>query len=161
MNKVRTEYLTRFKEDPTWGRAAAGGQDLTEAEFIAHIEKIIGDELNCPVFVNDTYQVSIRKVQPTGEPDSWPDMLHLSIKRIDKETIHDWRELQTIKNELVGPEHEAIELYPAESRRVDSANQYHLFVLMKEGLQFPIGWKQRLVSDEMLAGSKQRSFAPP
>jgi hypothetical protein len=27
----------------------------------------------------------------------------------------------SIKNELVGPEHEAVELYPAESRLVDSA----------------------------------------
>jgi hypothetical protein len=37
--------------------------------------------------------------------------------------VHDWRDLQRIKNQLVGPECEAVELYPAESRKVDTANQ--------------------------------------
>jgi hypothetical protein len=54
----------------------------------------------------------------------------LSIKRRDREVIRDWRELQAIKNAIVGPEHEGFELYPAESRLVDTANQFHLFVFM-------------------------------
>jgi len=29
---------------------------------------------------------------------------------------------------IVGEEHEAFEVYPAESRLVDTANQYHLWV---------------------------------
>ena len=39
---------------------------------------------------------------------------YLSIKRKDKKAVHDWRHFQLIKNELVGEEIEAIELYPAE-----------------------------------------------
>lgn len=39
---------------------------------------------------------------------------HLSIKRLSKGVVHDWRELQRIKNELTHPECEAVELYPAE-----------------------------------------------
>lgn len=61
--------------------------------------------------------------------------------------MHDWRDLQAIKNELVGPEHEAIELYPAESRLVDTANQYHLWVLKDPSQRIPVGWTQRLVMD--------------
>jgi hypothetical protein len=64
---------------------------------------------------------------------------HLSIKRNDKEPLHDWRDLQRIKNELAGEEREAFELYPAESRIVDLANQYHLWVL-PEGMFVPLGF---------------------
>jgi hypothetical protein len=54
-------------------------------------------------------------------------MKHLSICRTDKQAVHDWRAFQRIKNELAGPEWEAVEIYPAESRLVDMANQYHLW----------------------------------
>lgn len=89
------------------------------------------------VFMNDTYQVNVREAE-VG--DYWPESLHLSIKRRDKQPIHDWRELQTIKNEIVGPEHEAVELYPAESRLTDTANQYHLWVLKSHEHRFPFGF---------------------
>lgn len=65
----------------------------------------------------------------------------------------------TIKNALVGPEHEAIELYPAESRKVDSANQYHLWALLDPEVRFPIGWKTRMVSDAQVGQSKQRKLS--
>jgi hypothetical protein len=101
-------------------------------------------------FMNDTYQVV---AQDKG--DHW----HLSIKRNDKECIHDWRDLQEIKNMICGPECEGLELYPAESRRVDSANQYHLWVL-KRG-QIPFGFQERLVLDTgnvEKCGGKQRKL---
>ena len=111
------------------------------------------------VFVNDLYQVHVRLWQ---WPDRSPaDLWHLSIKRRDRETIHDWRELQEIKNALVGPEHEGVELYPAESRLVDSANQYHLWVLVEPGLRWPFGYTERLVQDVdegYVVGAKQRPF---
>lgn len=52
---------------------------------------------------------------------------HLSLRTVENDTRHDWRDMQRIKTELLGPDWEAIELYPAESRVVDTANQYHLF----------------------------------
>jgi hypothetical protein len=88
------------------------------------------------VFVNNLYQVNLRNL-----PLGW---VWLSIKRLDKEAIHDWRDLQLIKNSICGKEREALELYPAESRLVDSSNQYHLFV-MPEGETFPFGYGDRLV----------------
>ena len=39
-----------------------------------------------------------------------------------------WRHLQQIKNEVFGPEREAVQLHPAESRLVDTANEYWLWV---------------------------------
>lgn len=75
-----------------------------------------------------------------------PEVTWLSIKRRDKEWIHDWRDLQRIKGEICGPEREAFELYPAESRLNDTANQYHLWVLA-EGMLMPVGYTDRSVLD--------------
>ena len=114
------------------------------------------------VWLNDTYEVEIRPHRPDPE---WPAMLHLSIKRIDKEWIHDWRELQEIKNQLVGPENEAVELYPAESRVIDGANQYHLWVMKNPKVRLPFGMAPdkdgpARATPEQAAemGAKQRPF---
>lgn len=106
------------------------------------------------VFLNDTYQVNIK-------PCEDGQFTHVSIKRRDRQTIHDWRDLQAIKNMLIGPEIEAIELYPAESRLVDTANQYHLWAMRTDKRRFPVGFAERLVLDydeEREDGSVQRPF---
>lgn len=106
---------------------------------------------------NDIYQVQ-KDTNPHVHPN-WPRLIALSIKRIDREWIHDWRDLQEIKNLLVGPDHEAIELYPAEKRVVDTSNQYHLWVLAESRLRFPFGWDKgaRQTPEEAeMFGAKQR-----
>lgn len=60
-----------------------------------------------------------------------PGQVHLSIKRMDRRPIRNWRHFQQIKNEVCGEETEAVELYPAESRLADNANQYHLWVMLE------------------------------
>jgi hypothetical protein len=98
------------------------------------------------VWINDEYTVFARQLDPLGE--GIPPMIHLSIKRNDREPIHDWRVLQEIKNELVGAEAEAVELYPAESRLVDTANQYHLWCL-PPGQTYGFGFHDgRIVSSD-------------
>ena len=107
------------------------------------------------IVVNDTYQVNGRTIkQGKGFPAC--DILWLSIKHRDKEAIHDWRDLQTIKNILAGPEREAVEIYPAESRLVDTGR-----VFMDTRVRMPFGFMTRLVGspDEATAvGAKQRPF---
>jgi hypothetical protein len=112
---------------------------------------------NDKVFLNSHYQVNARMIR---KPEGWPcDMIHLSIKRIDKHPVHDWRHFQWIKNELVGEEHEAIEIYPAESRLVDTSNQYHLWVFADPGVKLPIGFNGgRLIWEGSQNGSKQRDW---
>lgn len=97
---------------------------------------------NEEVYLNDTYQVNVRRVE-----SPWGDLIWLSIKRRDKLEVRDWREFQEIKNQLVGKEHEGVELYPAESRKVDTSNQYHLFVLADPEKRFPFGFAEREVVD--------------
>jgi len=52
-------------------------------------------------------------------------------------------------------------LYPAESRRVDTSNQYHLWVMKDPMFKFPFGFKERMVGtpDEAAkVGAKQKKF---
>lgn len=126
---------------------------MSVEDYQAAHERRMNDE----TWKNSRYQVVIDR-DPAGLDPSWPRLLHLSIKRIDRAPIHDWRDLQRIKNELVGLEHEAVELYPAESRVVDTANQYHLWVIAEPGLCFPFGWTERLVMSGTDGQSRQRPF---
>lgn len=106
------------------------------------------------VWINNKYQVVLRRYSIDGVDST---ALHLSIKRIDKEPIRDWRDLQRIKNELCGPEVELVELYPKESRMVDGSNQFHLWGFDSEDMQFPFGFDEgRQVSNIPLDGGNQR-----
>lgn len=136
-------------------KIAAMARDLTPETSDQVVDDIVAMMENVDSYINDRYIVAVFDVAPV---DDCPAMVHLSIKRIDKEPIHDWRELQEIKNTLVGPDHEAIELYPAEERLVDTANQYHLFVLVDPKLRFPFGFTTRLVHGVSSHGAKQRPF---
>jgi hypothetical protein len=66
--------------------------------------------------------------------------------------------MQRIKNEILGPEEEAMELYPTESRLMDTANQYHLWCFL--GMRAPFGYEsERIVMEQSgEVGGKQRSF---
>jgi len=110
------------------------------------------------IWKNSHYQVCLKRIPA---PPGWPcDMVHLSIKRLDKHPIHDWRHFQWIKNELVGEENEAIEIYPAESRLVDTSNQYHLWVFSSSEVRIPLGFGERAVWEGDVAGAKQRDWPP-
>lgn len=101
---------------------------------------------------NSRYTVLVRRTQT-----EMGELVQLSIKRNDKNPIHDWREIQRIKNELLGPEEEAVEIYPAESRLVDSANQFFCWSL--KGQRVPFGFEVRLVMEDAgSTGAKQRPF---
>lgn len=112
------------------------------------------------VYMNDLYQVNAQLVSaPFGAVAG--DMMWLSIKRRDKAPVHDWRDLQAVKNLIIGPEHEGFEVYPAEARLVDTANQYHLWVFLDPKVRLPVGFGEREVLDADQAaavGATQRNF---
>ena len=117
------------------------------------------------VWLNDHYQVWVDIIPPEADRGDQP-MVHLSIKRLDREPLHDWRDLQRIKNELLGTTTEAAELYPAEERLVDGANQYHLWGL-PPGRRFPFGFQERATTDstkdsqEVLAAAARAAGMDP
>jgi len=116
---------------------------------------------------NSIYVVLVQTphdVQPFGA------VVHLAITTHDQQPRHDWREMQRIKNEIVGEDVEAVELYPSENRLVDNSNWFHLFCfprLHMEGGRLPFGFDSRFVSEGSVPGVntagegfRQRAFRP-
>lgn len=91
----------------------------------------VPDGWRVEVWGNDEYEATVEINLETG----WA---YITLKRYDRHRVRDWRHLQSIKNEVCGPEREAVELFPAESRLMDTTNQYHLWVL-PEGERLPMG----------------------
>ena len=82
------------------------------------------------VWSNKVFAVLKREV-----PTMIGTVTHLAIRDVAGEPLL-WRHLQRIKNELIGLERVAVEVYPPVSELVDQANMYHLWVL-PEGVQLP------------------------
>lgn len=156
--ELRIELMS--KPDSFWLETIGTAEPAAVDEYVDGVFKSLDE---CEVFRNATYTVHKRLVPAdecgTEGGPSWPQMVHLSVKRNDRAVIHDWRDLQGIKNELVGPENEAVEVYPAESRLVDTANQFHIWAFVDPAVRLPFGFGQRIVSDKNpIAGSVQRPF---
>ncbi|HEY1292885.1 MAG TPA: hypothetical protein VGJ60_07400 [Chloroflexota bacterium] len=168
---------------PRWTPFVRGTRPRqTLVERIEFIEKVARDfgvsveqartmmddiDANEDVWVNSRYQVNVRRTPPPNETTGpgWPDMIHLSIKRHDRAPIgpERYRDFMLIRDELVGPKHEAVELYPRRSREVDSSNQYHLWVLADDSINFPFGFRdgrhvRDLPNGVGSAGARQNPF---
>ena len=88
-------------------RSFAARHRLSQEVAASQIERLRAQS----IFMNDRYQVNVQRVRtPFG--DETGDMFWLSIKRRDRTMVHDWRDLQQIKNMIVGDEHEGFEVYP-------------------------------------------------
>lgn len=85
-----------------------------------------------PCFANDLYVVVVARHDP---------FYRLSIQRHDRQPFREWRHLQQMKNQLFGPTHEAVELYPSEDRLIDTNNEYHLWVHTDPTFRFPLGFE--------------------
>lgn len=119
-------------------RATMAEYGITREEAIA---KLNAYDEQTEIWINDLYQVQVRPVDNHG-------LLHLNIRRRDgAHDIRDWRHFQRIKNEILGPEAEAVELYPAESRLNDTSNKFHLWGYRNDTWRFPIGFDYRDVRD--------------
>lgn len=138
-------------------REMAEQSGLTEAQMRATLGHL---HRNSVVFLNNVYQVDVSKVKTAGD---WPDMVHLSIKRRDRARVgkEAYRDFMRIKDEMLGPEFEGVEVYPARSREVDASNQYHLWCFMDSKLRFPFGYPaddSEGRSEHSIGGSVQHPF---
>ena len=79
-------------------------------------------------------------VLPPEQRFHCPPVWWLRIYRHDGKRIRDhWSELQKIKNELIGPEHQGVEFYPPESLLQDGENSFHLWVFKSAETRLPFG----------------------
>ena len=104
----------------------------------ARTDKVLADVLaegeQDECWRNDQYVVMARRHPEEGH------YVRLSIRRDDRKPIRDWRHHQQIKTAIAGPEVEAIELFPAESRLMDTSNQYWLWCF-PPGVTLPVGFQ--------------------
>jgi hypothetical protein len=117
------------------------GRTPTVTEKAFFVESAVQRMTAVNIYENDTYHVEVKHAPP---------FIHLDIRRRDGKTCNEWQDFQRIKNELVGPEHEALQLFPAESRLVDTGNEYHLWVCTDTQARFQFGFKNRFVLGETL-----------
>lgn len=130
--------------DPFGGELRHVGDDVT------------GRGARYEVHVNLVYEVHVSEI---ADVPGFGPVTQLGVMRFDKAPVTDWRHLQRIKNTVCGAEREAIELYPAESRLVDTKNNRALWVLA-EGVRTAIGWERRMVTFPARPGDHQRPFEP-
>lgn len=94
-------------------------------------------------FRNNLYLVGVSRTVsagffmqgPDGRPQGVP-IVHLIISRHDKKQPP-WRDLQRIKNELVHPESDAVELYPSVQREINLSQT--MLWCMPPGYKMPVG----------------------
>jgi hypothetical protein len=122
-DKLRDMLIERWKRE----HPAAATEESTRLKPLArHFEGKHRPDDPDETWFNDLYYVTLRRVPDHvfGSPEG---MIQLGIASHDGTARHDWRHFQEIKNALAGPECEAFELHPAESRLLDPSNYYTLW----------------------------------
>lgn len=79
------------------------------------------------VFMNNRYIVQVF----TNKMRNFKLYDKILIRRSDSKPIYSWQDLFRIKNEIFGPEVEAIQFFPPVSKLVDEANLYWLWIEVK------------------------------
>lgn len=131
---------------PTWSKAVRASTGCSDEQ----LRNLYNDEfLAGETWINDIYVVIHTKIVNGVE--------HLSIRRKDRKPCRDWRDFQQMKTQLCGAEREGVEIYPAESRVIDTANQFHIWVL-PIGHTMPVGYffGRHVTDDLKIPGAMQR-----
>ena len=136
-NQIYRDAL--LAQPPEFFRGYCQGRIPDLFERMVLVERLVQAAAAPQVFLNNLYRVQVRRE---------PTVVHLSIARLDGEPCKNWRHFQQIKNEIVGPEFEAVELFPAESRLVDMDNEYHLWVNVSPTFRYPFGYERRHVMNK-------------
>lgn len=123
---------------------------------MAESSQVVADHIKMSqeMWVNDRYTVIVYRRESDGSVEC------LSIRRNDRGAVRDWRHMQKIKTELAGAGTEAFQMFPAESRVVDTANQTWLWCL-PPGVRMPVGFHERVIEGPEAAakvGARQREF---
>lgn len=78
-------------------------------------------------YFNDVYSVQVYRVRT-----DMGVVLHLIVRGQQDNQEPPWRDLQRIKDELLGEDAYAVQVYPRKADVVDQADVYHLWVLPNE-----------------------------
>jgi len=97
--------------------------------------------------VNRKVWVWVRALPSPGP--GWPPILHIAIQKrgMGRMGVDRWDTFMEIKNQIVGENCEAVEIYPADERLHDAANMYHLWGFASGDFRLPFGLQQRVVRE--------------
>ncbi|HLZ60242.1 MAG TPA: hypothetical protein VKR06_25100 [Ktedonosporobacter sp.] len=142
VDEERAAEIRAYRREALENGVAVQACDITHLYWTPFA--LVEDPRGLEALENNFYRVVVRRMRTST---GWPELVHLSIQRRDKSSSMPWRDLQRIKNELVGPESQGHEFYPPESSLVDAANQRHLFVFNCEDPILPWQFADRLVGN--------------
>ena len=111
------------------------------------------------VWINEIYMVLVyrgNEIPPSMNPEQISDFIWLSLRRQDRSALLDWREIQQIKDQLIGEDCEAVQLFPRKERVVDASNQFHIFGVANPEMSFAFGFPTGGISQATFMKSKQR-----
>jgi hypothetical protein len=108
---------------------------------------------------NSIYDVTVRRYingSALHKINGRPEFTYLGICSADGSARHDWRDMQRIKNQIVGEDWEGLELFPAEKRLLDPSNLFIIWCYPA----IPIGsFEQRRVKNAKTCIAPQRGWA--
>lgn len=99
------------------------------------MDEVIDRGIPMPRGLHRVWKNNVYVVQAFLKPEG---ITLLMVRRNDAEPIRSWSDMQRIKNELMGIDRVAVEVYPRERDVVDEAHMYHLWVY-PEGYILPFG----------------------
>lgn len=143
--------IWRPDESSPWEPLSLQEWDTAEQEF--YQEQYGTDQM----WLNHLYMVTVRE---RGSHVPYGRVVSLTILQHNGDIRRDWREWQQIKNQIVGPEWTAIEVYPPESQMVDNGNTFHLWCFDS---RLPFGLnhgKRQIIFDSNPSSRPNRQFAP-
>ena len=139
-----------------------------QPEWTPFVQFRLRENDGAAMYENSRYLCAVYPPNRNAVPDGFPPVVHISFKHILNVAITDFRDMQTIKNALVGEEAMAVQIFPPENCLVDGANQYHLWCFVpnewpnvteeSEWPVLPIGFGTRLVTDKPTGKCRQRTF---
>jgi hypothetical protein len=90
------------------------------------------------VYPEQFWYNNVYSVQLYRHTTDWGEVMQLLVREHNQSADIPWRDLQRIKNELVGHDWIAIEVFPTQEDLIDQANCFHLWVL-PYGFKLPFG----------------------
>ena len=115
--------------DPDWYRdqRLADTTEMVRAQHPDVTDAQVAALMPAETWGNDRYTVNVHYLD--GDRDGF---VEVGVHNHNRTPHVPWRHLQQIKNEVLGPDREAVQLFPAEDRLVDTANEYWIYV-------YPVG----------------------
>ena len=133
---LERNYVKKMYKNSKKSYLEAGLKEYPSMNQIKRMLQCVNED---EIWRNTLYEAHVRCMDIEG------GFYHISLKNNERTTDISWQHKQWIKNDILGNEYEGVELFPAESRMVNTANQYHLWCAPK-GI-FGMGWHgKRLVS---------------